>query len=178
LKYFSYILIMCLILLGCSDASLESNDTAPDQIQREGQMMTATRQSGEYELRLIVHQSGDHDFTFQPGIKYIGQDANHEIYHSKQLFDVDLQMDGKTILPPRSTTSEELATTLTKDSWYSETVEISLTPEQVQHLSNNEVDLVLNAGFRSEQSGYNDEKKMIISGEEILFIQVGADQKE
>lgn len=177
MKHFSYILMMCLVLLGCSDSSVASNDTAPDRIQREGQTMTATSQSGEYELRLIVHQSGDHNFTFQPGLKYIGQDANNEIYHSKGVFDIDLQMDGKTILAPRSTTSEELATKLTKDNWYSEEVEITLTPVQVQQLSDGEVNVVLNAGFRSEQSGYNDEKKIIISGEEILFRQVDADQK-
>ncbi|MEK3923027.1 hypothetical protein [Paenibacillus sp. FSL K6-2393] len=178
MKYFSYLLMMCLVLMGCSDSSLESNDTAPYRIQREGQTMTATRQLGEYELRLSVQQFGDHDFTFKPGIRYRGQDANHEIFHSKQLFDIDLQMDGKTLLPSRSSTSEELATELKKDSWYSEEVEIILTPEQVQYISNGEADLILNAGFRSEQSGYNDEKKMIISGEDILFKQVDADQKE
>ncbi|WP_339189465.1 hypothetical protein MKX33_05330 [Paenibacillus sp. FSL R5-0490] len=169
MKYFSYILMMCLVLLGCSDSSLESNDTA-DRIQREGQTMTATRQLGDYELRLSVQQSGDHDFTFQPGIRYRGQDVNHEIFHSKQLFDIDLQMDGKTLLPPRSSTSEELVTKLTKDSWYSEKVEITLTPEQVQYISNSEADLILNAGFRSEQSGYNDEKKIMIRAEEILSV--------
>lgn len=169
MKYFSYLLMMCLVLMGCSDASLDSNNTA-DRIQREGQTMTATRQLGEYELRLIVHQSGDHDLNFQPGIKYIGEDANHEIFHSKQLFDIDLQMDEKTILPPRSGTSEELATKLTKDNWYSEEVEITLTPEQVQQLSNGEGNVVLNAGFRSEQSGYNEKKKIIINAEEILSV--------
>lgn len=168
LKHFSYILMMCLVLLGCSDASLESNDTARDQIQREGQTMTATRQLGEYELQLIVQQQGEPTLTFQPGIKYIGQDAINEIYHSKEVFDINLQMNGKTILPPRSSTSEELVTELTKDRWYSEEFEITLTPEQVQYISNGEVDLVLNAGFRSEHSGYSDEKKMTINAEEIL----------
>lgn len=168
MKHFSYILMMCLVLIGCSDASLESNDTAPDRIQREGQTMTATRQLGEYELQLIVQQQGEPTFTFQLGIKYIGQDAINEIYHSKEVFDIDLQMDGKTILPPRSSTSEELVTELTKDRWYSEEFEITLTPEQVQYISNGEVDLVLNAGFRSEHSGYSDEKKMMINAEEIL----------
>lgn len=80
--------MMCLLLMGCSNSSLESNDTA-DRIQREGQTMTATRKLGYYELRLCVQQSGDLDFTFQPGIRYRGQDANHEIFHSKQLFDIN-----------------------------------------------------------------------------------------
>lgn len=168
MKHFSYLLMMCFVLLGCSDASLDSNDTTPDRIQRDGQTMTATRQLGEYELRLIVQQQDEQTFTFQPGIKYIGQDTNHEIFHSKQLLDIDLQMDGKTILPPRSSTSEELVTELTKGRWYSEEVEITLIPEQVQYISNGEVDLVLNAGFRSEHSGYSDEKKMTINAEEIL----------
>ncbi|WP_458124028.1 hypothetical protein [Paenibacillus sp. Z3-2] len=168
MKQVSIILMISLILFGCSNPSMD-NSNAPDQMQRDGNQMRASKQIGEYELQLIIEATKDHTFIFQPGIKYIGIEADNEILHSKQILDVDLQMGGETILPPRSITSEGLTTKLMKDHWYSEKYEITLTSEQIEQIKNSDVDIVLNAVFQSEQSSFEDEKKIIISAEEVLI---------
>lgn len=144
------------------------NANAPDQIQRDGDQIIASKQTGKYELQLSIERTKDRTFIFQPGIKYIGNEADIEILHSKQILDVDLQMDGETILPPRSSTSEGVTTKLIKDQWYSEKYEITLTSEKIQQIKNSDVDLVLNAVFQSDESSFEDEKKIIISAEDVL----------
>ena len=169
MKHISLILMICLVLFGCSDSSL-SNDaiSTPDQIQKDGDQIIASKQSGDYELRLIIKKSNNDTFIFEPGLKYIGKDADNEILHSKKILDVDLQTDGESILPPRSTTTEGITTTLVKDQWYSESYEITLSSDQLQQIASSNVSVVLNAVFQSDQSSFEDEKTMIINAEEVM----------
>ncbi|NUU77054.1 hypothetical protein [Paenibacillus xylanilyticus] len=163
-----FILLMCIVLLGCSNTL--SGDAQPDHIQKEdGGPVIATKQLGEYMLRFAIQKSDDHTFTFQPGLKYVGNDVSHVILHSKQVFAVDIQVSGETILPPRTTTSEGLTTNLTNEEWYTEQVEITLTRAQIQKLTESEGTIVLNAYFQSEQSGFVDEKRMILNASQVLL---------
>ncbi|MEK4439056.1 hypothetical protein [Paenibacillus sp. FSL K6-2862] len=170
MKHIPLMLMICLVLFGCSDSSMD-NDAAntPDQIQKEGDQIIASKQTGEFEIRLIIEKSNNDTFTFQPGLKYIGKELENEILHSKKILDVDLQIEGESILPPRTTTAEGLTTKLVKDQWYSENYEITLNSNQLKQISSSNVNVVLNAVFESAQSSFDDEKRMIISAEEVLW---------
>ncbi|MEO2203435.1 hypothetical protein ABGV42_06795 [Paenibacillus pabuli] len=169
MKHISLILMICLVLFGCSDSSLNNDAiSTPDQIQKDGDQIIASKQSGDYELRLIIKKSNNDTFIFEPGLKYIGKDADNQILHSKKILDVDLQTDGESILPPRSTTTEGITTKLVKDQWYSESYEITLSSDQLQQIASSNVSVVLNAVFQSDQSSFEDEKTMIINAEEVM----------
>ncbi|MCG7383978.1 hypothetical protein MH144_15100 [Paenibacillus sp. ACRRY] len=78
-------------------------------------------------------------------------------------------MNGETIFPPRSTTNKGLITELTNEDWYTEPYEITLTQAQLDKMGGSEANIVLQAYFQAEQSGYGDEKKMILSASQVLL---------
>lgn len=163
-----FILMMCILLLGCSNDV--DRDAQPDHIQLEdGGSVTATKQVGEYLLRLVVHPAGENTYMFQSGMKYVGMDTSHTIAHSKHVFMVDIQANGESILPPRTTTNIGLTTELTNEDWYTERYKITLTQEQLKKMDGSEANIVLHAHFQGGQSGYEDEKKMILSASQALL---------
>ncbi|PAF29918.1 hypothetical protein CHI14_21555 [Paenibacillus sp. 7516] len=163
-----FILMMCIVLFGCSNDA--SRDAQPDHIQLEdGGSLTATKQVGEYLLRLVVQPAGENTYMFHSGIKYVGTDTSHTIAHSKHVFMVDIQANGESILPPRTTTNIGLTTELTNEDWYTEPYEITLTQAQLEKMDGSEANIVLHAYFQGGQSGYEDEKKMILSASQALL---------
>jgi len=163
-----FILMMCIVLCSCSNDA--DRDAQPDHIQLEdGGSVTATKQLGEYLLRLVVQPAGENTYMFHSGIKYVGKDTSHTIAHSKQVFIVDIQANGETIFPPRTTSNIGLTTELTNEDWYTEPYEITLTQAQLEKMDRSEANFVLQAYFQAGQSGYEDEKKMILSASQVLL---------
>lgn len=73
------------------------------------------------------------------------------------------------IFPPRTTTNIGLTTELTNEDWYTEPYEITLTQAQLEKMDGSEANIVLHAYFQGGQSGYVDEKKMILSAFQALM---------
>ncbi|MGG4481578.1 hypothetical protein [Paenibacillus illinoisensis] len=73
------------------------------------------------------------------------------------------------IFPPRTTTNIGLTTELTNEDWYTEPYEITWTQAQLEKMDGSEANIVLHAYFQGGQSGYKDEKKMILSASQALM---------
>ena len=163
-----FILMMCIVLFGCSN-DVDRN-AQPDHIQLEdGGSVIATKQVGEYLLRLVVQPAGENTYMFHSGMKYVGTDTSHSISHSKQVFMVDIQANRESIFPPRATTNIGLTTELTNEDWYTEPYEITWTQAQLEKMDGSEANIVLHAYFQGGQSGSKDEKKMILSASQALL---------
>ncbi|MNP74198.1 hypothetical protein D3C76_1710360 [compost metagenome] len=58
---------------------------------------------------------------------------------------------------------------MTNEDWYTEPYEITLTQAQLEKMDGSEANIVLHAYFQGGQSGYEDEKKMILSASQALM---------
>lgn len=166
MKVWLAIILMCCVVVGCSNVGDPISDP-PDRTEKQDGSLTATRQVGDYVLQLVATPEGEQLIHFRPSIKYVGEQTEHEIFHGVGLFDVDLHHDGKSILPPRSSIDLGVTNILKANVWYTEEKELQLTQEQLRDIPMDEIQVVLEARFESEETGFDDKKRMILYLHEI-----------
>ncbi|WP_128103865.1 hypothetical protein [Paenibacillus sp. DCT19] len=166
MKVWLAIILMCCVVVGCSNAGDPISDP-PDQMEKQDGSLTATRQVGNYVLQLVATPEGEQLIHFRPSIKYVGEQTEHEIFHGVALFDVDLHHEGESIFPPRSSIDLGVTTVLKANEWYTEEKELQLTQEQLRDIPMDEIQVVLEARFDSDETGFDDKKRMILQLHEI-----------
>lgn len=166
MKVWLAIILICCVVVGCSNAGDPISDP-PDQMEKQDGSLTATRQVGNYVLQLVATSEGEHLIHFRPSIKYVGEQTEHEIFHGVGLFDVDLHHDGESILPPRSSIDLGVTTFLKANEWYTKEYQIQLTQKQLRDIPMDEIQVVVEARFDSDETGFDDKKRMILYLHEI-----------
>ncbi|MCM3781721.1 hypothetical protein M3231_01935 [Neobacillus mesonae] len=154
MKTVPILMILIIFLKGCSS----SPSAPPDEIVKTSDSVTAVKTHGEYELRLSLGEitRSSTNLKFQARIRYVGSKPELEIMHSFNVLRIDLQIDGKSLLPPSSSPSIGLTSILKRGAWLEETIEIPITNEQLDHMLSSDGEIVLYADFNDGQTKIED----------------------